>query len=277
MEKIILSENLEVEVVSEDDTAGVFDIKGLYRGYGLTLGTALRRVLLSSLPGAAITQVKIKGVGHEFTTIEGVTEDIVEICLNLKKVRFDIASEELGYNEPILVTLKKKGEGKVTAKDIDAKGSISVTNKEQHIATITSKNTELEIELMVERGLGYVASEEFKSGALPVGVIQLDALFSPVRKVNFSVENMRVGKSIDFNKLRLSIETDGGIKPKEALEKAFVILNNHLVRAIEQLGGAPKTEILDIPAAAEEVSSEEGAEEVTEEKPKKKASKKSAK
>lgn len=275
MEKIILSENVAVEVISEDDNSGVFDIKGLYRGYGLTLGTALRRVLLSSLPGAAITQVKIKGVGHEFTTIEGVAEDIVEICLNLKKVRFDIASEELGYNEPVLVTLKKKGEGKVTAKDIDAKGSIKVTNPDQHIATITAKSTELEIELMVERGLGYVASEEFKSGAaLPVGVIQLDALFSPVRKVNFSVENMRVGKSIDFNKLRLHIETDGGIKPKEALKQALVILNNHLGKAIDQLGGEVMTD-----SKEEEMPEEstEAAEAEKEAKPKKKTTKKSTK
>jgi len=239
MEKIVLNENLEVETVSEEGNSGIFDIKGLYRGYGLTLGTALRRVLLSSLPGAAITQVKIKGVGHEFTTIDDVLEDVVEITLNLKKVRFEILSEELGYNEPVLVTLKKKGEGKVTAKDIDAKGSIRVTNPDQHIATITSKTTELEIELMVERGLGYVPSEEFKGGALPVGTIQLDALFSPVKKANFVVENMRVGRDTNFNKLRLSIETDGGITPSEALKESFIILNNHLARAITQFGGDP--------------------------------------
>ena len=235
----MLNENLEVETVSEEGNSGIFDIKGLYRGYGLTLGTALRRVLLSSLPGAAITQVKIKGVGHEFTTIDDVLEDVVEITLNLKKVRFEILSEELGYNEPVLVTLKKKGEGKVTAKDIDAKGSIRVTNPDQHIATITSKTTELEIELMVERGLGYVPSEEFKGGALPVGTIQLDALFSPVKKANFVVENMRVGRDTNFNKLRLSIETDGGITPSEALKESFIILNNHLARAITQFGGDP--------------------------------------
>jgi DNA-directed RNA polymerase subunit alpha len=259
MEKISLSENLKVVMISENETVGVFDIEGLYRGYGLTIGNALRRVLLSSLPGAAITSVKIKGVGHEFSTIPGVLEDVVEMCLNLKKVRFEFAGES-GFTEPEVLTLKAKGEGAVTAEAITDSGRVSVVNKDQHIATITQKGIELEIELTVEKGLGYVPVESVKNSTLPVGVIQLDALFSPVTRVNMINENMRVGDKTDFNRVRLSIETDGGIKPSTALREALTILTEHFSKALSQLGGA----------AVEEVSAEGEPEE-------KKAKKKSKK
>lgn len=260
MEKISLSENLKVVTISEDASVGVFDIEGLYRGYGLTIGNALRRVLLSSLPGAAITSVKIKGVGHQFSTIPGVLEDVVEICLNLKKVRFEFPGDS-GFTEPEVLTLQAKGEGAVTAKAIKGTGRVSVVNTDQHIATITQKGTEIEMEITVEKGLGYVPSEVVKAGTLPVGVIQLDALFSPVTRVNMTTENMRVGDKTDFNRVRLSIETDGGIKPSAALREALVILTDHFGKALAQLGGAP-------------IADDAAPEEETEEKKSKKKSKK---
>lgn len=262
MEKISLSENLKVVTISENETVGVFDIEGLYRGYGLTIGNALRRVLLSSLPGAAITSVKIKGVGHQFSTIPGVLEDVVEMCLNLKKVRFSFPGET-GFTEPEVLTLKAKGEGAVTAEAIEGTGRVSVVNTDQHIATITQKGVELEMELTIEKGLGYVPSESLnKSGTLPVGVIQLDALFSPVTRVNMVNENMRVGDKTDFNRVRISIETDGGIKPSVALREALNILTDHFSKILTQLGGAP------------EASEMGGAEESEEKKSKKKSKKK---
>lgn len=261
MEKISLSENLKVVMISENETVGVFDIEGLYRGYGLTIGNALRRVLLSSLPGAAITSVKIKGVGHQFSTIPGVLEDVVEICLNLKKVRFQFAGES-GFTEPEILTLHVKKEGEVTAADIVSSGRASVVNTDQHLATITAKGTELEIEVTVEKGFGYVPVESVKNGTLPVGVIQLDALFSPVTRVNMVNENMRVGDKTDFNRVRLSIETDGGIKPSVALREALNILSEHFSKALSQLGGAPAEAEMSAPV------------EETEEKKSKKKSKK---
>lgn len=262
MEKISLSENLKVVMISENETVGVFDIEGLYRGYGLTIGNALRRVLLSSLPGAAITSVKIRGVGHQFSTIPGILEDVVEICLNLKKVRFEFAGES-GFTEPEILTLHAKKEGAVTAGDITSTGRASVVNTDQHIATITQKGTEFEVELTVEKGFGYVPVESVKRETLPVGVIQLDALFSPVTRVNMVSENMRVGDKTDFNRVRLTIETDGGIKASVALREALGILTDHFGKALAQLGGAPT-------AAEMEVSGEDGQEKKTKKKSKKK-------
>ncbi len=265
MEKISLAENLKVVTISEDEKVGVFDIEGLYRGYGLTIGNALRRVLLSSLPGAAITSVKIKGVGHEFSTIEGVMQDVVEICLNLKKVRFEFPGES-GFTEPETLVLKAKGEGEVTAADIEETGRVTVVNKDQKIATITKKGVELEMELTIEKGLGYVPVETLKAGGtVPVGVIQLDALFSPVTKVTMTNENMRVGDKTDFNRVRLMIETDGGVAPATALRNGLAILSEHFSKALEQLGGASTAEV-----AAPEAEGEE------DKKPKKKAAKKKA-
>ncbi len=231
----VLSDNLKVQVVSETPSAGVFDIEGLYRGYGLTLGNALRRVLLSSLPGVAITSVKIKGVGHEFSTIPGIIEDVVEIMLNLKKVRLALDGDFDSMNEPAILTLSAKGEGAVTAAAIEEGSRITVMNPETHIATISQKGTELEIELTVEKGLGYVPVESFKAGTLPIGVVKLDALFSPVIKVNFSVENMRVGEFTDFNRLRLDIETTGSITPSSALKESLLILQTHFAKAADQI------------------------------------------
>ncbi|MEK7114901.1 MAG: DNA-directed RNA polymerase subunit alpha, partial [Patescibacteria group bacterium] len=222
MQIINFSETVNIKKISEKEKVGVFEIDGLYTGYGLTIGNALRRILLSSLPGAAITQIKVKGVGHEFTTIPHVLEDMVEIMLNLKKIRFRLYSDE-----PQILILKVRGEKKVTAGDIKTNANIDVINEDAHVATITNKSGELEIELTVERGLGYVPIESRKLEKLPVGTIALDAVFSPVIKANFTVENMRVGDRTDYNKLNFVVETDGSVTPSEALKKASFILQEH--------------------------------------------------
>lgn len=268
MEKISLTENLKVVTVSENETVGIFDVEGLYRGYGLTVGNALRRTLLSSLPGAAITQVKIKGVGHEFSTIEGVMEDVVEICLNLKKVRFEFPGES-GFTEPETLVLKAKGEGEVTAADIEETGRVTVMNKDQKIATISKKGVELEMELVIEKGVGYVPVETLKQGGtVPVGTIQIDALFSPVVKVTLENENMRVGDKTDFNRAHLVIETDGGVKPSDALRQALSILADHFNSALSQLGGAS---VATEETAKDAVEGEEEGEKKSKKKAKKKA------
>ncbi len=202
-----------------DEFSGKFEISGCYPGYGATLGNALRRVLLSSLEGAAINAVKIKGVSHEFSTIEGVKEDVVQIILNLKKIRFQMHSDE-----PVKVTLKFKGEGVVTASDIKCPSSVEIVSKDQVIATITDKKTELEMELEISKGLGYVPIEQQERGEKEIGVIVIDAVYTPIRRVNYEVENARVGKRTDYNKITLEIVTDGSINPQEAFSKAVSIL-----------------------------------------------------
>jgi len=227
MEYKYLSDSVRIKKIEEDDTVGVFSIEGLYRGYGITVGNALRRALLSSLPGAAITRFKIKGVGHEFTTIEGVTEDVVELGLNLKKVRFVFHAEE-----PQTLMLKVKGDKEVTAKDIKGNAQVEVVN-DVHIATLSTKNAELDMEITVEKGLGYQPVETQKIGRLPIGTIALDAVFSPVQNANFSVENMRVGERTDYNRVRLEIETDGTISPSSAIHKASSVLLDHFGKISE--------------------------------------------
>ncbi len=222
-----LSETVVVKKVSENKNVGVFHIEGLYTGYGTTLGNALRRTLLSSLPGAAITQIKVKGADHEFSTIPGMMEDVVEFTLNLKKVRFIFDADE-----PQTISLHGKGEREVTAADIQSTAFVQVINKDLHLATLTKKNADLDIELTVEKGLGYVVSEAHRVERLSVGTIVLDAIFSPVVRVAFKIEDMRVGDRTDYNRLELEIETDGSISPSEALHKATNILRDHF----EKLG-----------------------------------------
>lgn len=200
-------------VVNEDAVKGTYEIDDLYPGYGHTLGNSLRRIILSSLPGAAITSVKIKGVDHEFSTVKGIKEDVISIILNLKKIRFDMAT-----SEPVLISIKKKGIGEITAKDIDVPGQIKILNPEQPIAEITDKGTEFDAEIRVEKGIGYVPKEQHNKERVDIGAIAVDALFAPIRRVNYEVENMRVGDRTDFNRLIVYIETDGSISPKRALE-----------------------------------------------------------
>lgn len=209
-------------VVSEDENSGVYEIDGLYPGYGYTLGNSLRRIILSSLPGAAITQVKIDGIQHEFSTMDGIKEDVITMLLNLRKVRLQITSDE-----PQTITLDVKGPMTVTAKDLKVPGQVRVLNPDQHIAEITSK-VSLVIELQAERGLGYVPKESIQKERLDIGVIALDAIFSPIRRVNYEVENMRVGDRTNYNRVRITIETDGTLTPREALENSIEVMIHQL-------------------------------------------------
>lgn len=223
MEFTYLSKTVNIKTISEDEKRGVFEIEGLFTGYGLTMGNALRRVLLSSLPGAAITEIKIKNVPHEFSTLPGMKEDIIELTLNLKKVRFKVYTDE-----PQVLSLKAKGERVVKAADIKTNEQVQIINPEEIIAHLTSKNSELDAEVKVERGLGYSPVESRKTeGRMPIGSIAIDAIFTPVVKVSYVVENMRVGDRTDYNRLRMEIETDGTISPSAALHKAANILRDH--------------------------------------------------
>ena len=223
MEYAHLSSTVSIKTVSEDVKNGVFEVEGLFAGYGLTLGNALRRALLSSLPGAAATEIKIKGVSHEFSTLPGLKEDIVELALNFKKLRF-----RLQVDEPQVLTLKVKGERVVTGEDIVLNSEVELANPKEVLGTLTAKDAELDIEIKVERGLGYVPAEaRTNEGRLPIGTIALDAIFTPVQHVNFVVEDMRVGDRTDYNRLRVEIGTDGTVSPSAALHKAANILKDH--------------------------------------------------
>jgi DNA-directed RNA polymerase subunit alpha len=210
-------------IVSEDGQKGVYEIDGLAPGYGHTLGNSLRRIVLSSLPGAAITSVKIDGVAHEFSTVEGVKEDVVLILLHLKKVRFLMTSDE-----PQIATLSVKGAKKATAGDITVSGQLEVLNPELFIAELTDKAANLSIEMRVERGLGFMPREMHEKGKVEVGTIAVDAIFTPIRRVSYEVENMRVGDKTNHNRLRVLIETDGTITPREALESSIRIMIDQL-------------------------------------------------
>lgn len=239
-------------VIKSGDASAVFEIENLYPGYGITIGNALRRVLLSSLKGAAVTMIKIKGVNHEFSTIPNIIEDVVEIALNLKQVRF-----KLDGDQPQQATLKVKGEEDVTAKDITGPSQLTVINKDIHIATLTDKKAELEIEMTIEKGLGYVPVEERKKEKLEIGTIAVDAIFTPVRKVNYEVENMRVGDRTDFNRIKLFVETDGSVSPEDALVNAVDILVNQFSALT---AGAIETKIAE---TAQTTETEEATEEIT--------------
>ena len=205
--------------ISADEKSGKFEIEGCYPGYGTTLGNAIRRVLLSSMPGSAVTSVKIKGVKHEFSTIPNVLEDVIQIILNLKQVRFKSFKDE-----PVTVTLSVKGEKVITAGMIKCPSDVEVVAKDAHIATITNAKGEFEVEMEVENGIGYVPIDQQLREKKEVGVIALDAIFTPIRRVNYVIENMRVGKRTDFERIKLEVTTDGSISPKEAFAKAVTIL-----------------------------------------------------
>lgn len=210
-------------VVSESDFSGVFEIDGLYPGYGHTLGNSLRRILLSSLSGAAITSVKIDGVSHEFSAIPGVKEDVIMILLNLKKVRFRMTGDESQE-----ISLSIKGPKSVTAASIKTPGQIEVLNPDQHIAEVTGATTTLNISMTIQKGLGYATREELQKEKVEVGSIVLDAIFTPIRRVNYEVEDMRVGDRTDHNRLRINIETDGSVSPRVALESSVEIMIRQL-------------------------------------------------
>ncbi|MEX0918165.1 MAG: DNA-directed RNA polymerase subunit alpha [Candidatus Paceibacterota bacterium] len=233
-------------IVREEEFQGIFEIDGLYPGYGQTLGNSLRRIILSSLPGAAITHVKIDGVKHEFETIDGVREDMITMLLNIKRIR--LALHEEG---PMTIRLKTNKIGVVTAGDIEAPSQVEVLNPEQPIAEITAKGTTLDIEMTVEKGLGYVAREIHQKEKVEIGAIALDAVFTPIRRANYEVENMRVGDRTDYNRLRVFIETDGTLTPKEALEQSIEIMIHQLKAIIgfQEPVAAPEEEKADEAAA----------------------------
>ncbi|MBU2025441.1 MAG: DNA-directed RNA polymerase subunit alpha [Patescibacteria group bacterium] len=217
MEKIALPQ--EPKYIKGDDFEAVFEVKGCYPGYGNTLGNALRRVLLSSLSGYAVTKVKISGVDHEFTTIPGVKENVIQVILNIRNLRF-----KMHKDEAVKIKLKASGAKEVKAKEIKAPSSIEIVNPEAVIATLTDAKAKLEMELTVEKGIGYLPTEEREEEVKELGVVSIDALFTPIKKVNYKVENMRVGKRTDFDKLTIEIQTDGSIKPEEAFIEASKIL-----------------------------------------------------
>ncbi|MBI5913094.1 DNA-directed RNA polymerase subunit alpha [Candidatus Azambacteria bacterium] len=214
-------------VVTKDGFRAVIEIEGLYPGYGMTLGNALRRVLFSSLEGAAATVVKIKGVSHEFSTISGVMEDVVQLLLNIKRLRFMKQTDE-----PEVVSINVHGEREVTASDIKGSSQIKVVDPAAHIATLTDKKSAFEVELTIEKGFGYVPVEEKKKEKTEIGTIALDAIFTPIRKINYEVENMRVGERTDYDRLRLIIETDGTIDPEEAFMKGARILVEQFTKLV---------------------------------------------
>lgn len=246
------------EVVREEGRRAVIEVGGLYPGYGHTIGNSMRRALLSSLKGAAITSVKIESAGHEFSTLEGVMEDIVDLTLNLKQMRFRLHGEG-----PFTITLAVTGEREVTGADFKAPSQVEVVSPDVHIATLTGKKTRLEIEAVVESGFGYVPVETRSKEKVEVGTIALDASFSPVRHVNYEVENMRVGDRTDYNRLRLIIETDGSIEPREAFTRAAGILTDQFTALREGFAERETPSAARMPqdrAVEEDAAEEEAAE-----------------
>ncbi len=264
----MISLPLPPKVIQKGKNQAIFEIQGLYPGYGVTVGNSLRRVLLSSLEGVAVTEVKIKGAPHEFSTLTGILEDSMMIILNLKNLRFKIHE---GQTQK--VNLSVKGEKEVKGSDFKIFPQIELANPELHIATITDKNIELEIELTIEKGIGYEPRDRRKIKKMAdgqkeeskIGHIALDAIFTPIKNVNFQVENMRVGDRTDFDKLNLQIETDGTITPEEAFYQASEILVAHFNLILE--GKSPVAEKLSAQEA--EVIEEKTKTVKTEKKPKK--------
>jgi DNA-directed RNA polymerase subunit alpha len=207
------------KVVKETGNKGIYEVEGLYPGYGHTLGNSLRRIILSSLTGFAITSIKIAGIPHEFSTIKGVSEDVINIILNLKKVKFSVTG-----TDEIVLHLRSKGIGEIQAKHIELNGQVEILTPDAHIATITEKDTVLDMEITLSQGIGFVAKELVQKDRVAVGSICLDASFSPVTHVSYDVEQMRVGERTDFNRMIVSVETDGSISPREAFEKGIEIM-----------------------------------------------------
>ncbi|MFP4539431.1 MAG: DNA-directed RNA polymerase subunit alpha [Candidatus Paceibacterota bacterium] len=242
-------------VIDEDDKKGTYEIEGLYPGYGHTLGNSLRRIILSSLSGSAVTAVKIEGVNHEFSTLEGVKEDVITILLNIRKMRMKIHDEE-----PQKLSVSKNGEGVLTAGEMATSNSaVEIVNPDQHIATLTDKKASINIEVDVEKGLGFVTKDELKKDKVDIGNIAVDAAFTPIRRVTYEVENMRVGDRTDFNKLRIFIETDGTITPREAMERSINIMIEQLQAIVGFRDSADESELYDVEEVAE--TETEGAQE----------------
>jgi DNA-directed RNA polymerase subunit alpha len=287
MKEILLPNKITV-TPGDSKNEGVLTVEPCYQGYGTTVGNALRRVLLSSLPGAAVYAVKVKGAHHEFSTIKGVKEDVLGLILNIKQIRLKSFSDET-----VKLTLKAKGTGIIKAGDIEKNSDIEVVNKDQVICELTDKDAELDMELYINRGRGYLPVEERDKGDLDVGAIAIDSIYSPVVNVGFKVENTRVGEITNYDKLTLAVETDGSITPEEAIDQAVKVISDYFtVVATRGIPPAPEP-IIEIakPKAAVKKSKEvkEDKEEVIlneddsaievkeEKKPAKKAAKKTTK
>lgn len=229
---------IECVEISEDNTYGKFAVEPLERGYGITLGNSLRRILLSSLPGVAVKTIKIDGVLHEFSTIPGVVEDVTEIILNLKSLSLVLHSDD-----EKVVYIDAEGEGEVTAGDIKADADVEILNPDLHIATLNG-DSRLYMELVIDKGRGYVPAEKNKQPGQPIGIIPVDSIYTPVRKVNYTVENTRVGQVTDYDKLTLEVWTNGSIKPDEAISLGAKVLNEHLNLFIDLSDQAKNTEIM---------------------------------
>ncbi|MDD4111603.1 MAG: DNA-directed RNA polymerase subunit alpha [Herbinix sp.] len=233
---------IEIAEISEDKKFGRFVIEPLERGYGTTLGNSLRRIMLSSLPGAAVSQIKIDGVVHEFSVIPGVKEDVTEIIMNIKNLAIKNTSDT---NEPKIAYIEQEGEVVVTAGDIQADPDIEILNPDQVIATLCGgPDSRLYMELTITNGRGYVSADKNKKDDLPIGVIPIDSIYTPVERVNLSVENTRVGQITDFDKLSLDVYTDGTLVPDEALSLAAKVLSVHLDAFIDLSEHAKTAEIM---------------------------------
>ena len=233
--------NIEVEQISEDKKYGKFVVEPLERGYGITLGNSLRRIMLSSLPGAAVSQIKIEGVLHEFSSIPGVKEDVTEIIMNIKSLAIKNSSDT---NEPKTAYIEYEGEGVVRASDIHVDQDIEIMNPDQVIATLSGKDTKLYMELTITKGRGYVSSDKNKSEELPIGVIAIDSIYTPVERVNVTIENTRVGQITDYDKLTLDVHTNGTLEPDEAVSLAAKVLSEHLSLFIDLSENAKTAEVM---------------------------------
>ncbi|NBI92456.1 DNA-directed RNA polymerase subunit alpha [Lachnospiraceae bacterium] len=233
--------NIEVAEISEDKKYGKFVVEPLERGYGITLGNSLRRIMLSSLPGAAVSQVKIEGVLHEFSSIPGVKEDVTEIIMNIKSLAIRNNSDT---NEPKIAYIEYDGEGVVHASDIQVDQDIEILNPDLVIATLNGKDTKLYMELTITKGRGYVGADKNKTEDLPIGVIAVDSIYTPVERVNVTVENTRVGQITDYDKLTLDVYTNGTLIPDEAVSLAAKVLSEHLSLFIDLSENAKTAEIM---------------------------------
>ena len=233
--------NIEVVEISEDKKYGKFVVEPLERGYGITLGNSLRRIMLSSLPGAAVSQVKIEGVLHEFSSIPGVKEDVTEIIMNIKSLAIKNNSDT---NEAKTAYIEYEGEGIVRASDIQTDQDIEILNPDLVIATLSGKDTKLYMELTITKGRGYVSSDKNKTEDLPIGVIAIDSIYTPVERVNVTVENTRVGQITDFDKLTLDVHTNGTLVPDEAVSLAAKVLSEHLSLFIDLSENAKTAEVM---------------------------------
>jgi DNA-directed RNA polymerase subunit alpha len=275
MEDILLPSKIEI-LPGERENESIMTMEPFFHGYGHTVGNAIRRVLLSSLPGAAVTAVKIKGAQHEFASLANVKEDVLEIILNLKQLRLKLFSEE-----PVKLTLSVKGEKNVTGKDFEANADVEVVNKSLHICTLTDKSAEFEMEITVAKGRGYVPTEERGKEKGELGTIAVDALYSPIRSVGYRVDDVRVGQITNYDRLTLNVETDGSVSAEEAIRHSAKVLIDHFAllaaygsgTAPERTAEAAPAEMPSVDEDAEE-GSEEGGDGDDKPKKKKKATKK---